>query len=86
MFGAEQPLHSGEDRAERRQKQAAKPQRIRGRRESDKLQAGDVAPDFELKRLETQGKKSAPADDARTVRLSSFRGKQPVVLIFGSYT
>lgn len=39
--------------------------------------AGEVAPDFEL----------PLADDAdQTVRLSSFRGKKPVALIFGSYT
>jgi peroxiredoxin len=37
---------------------------------------GDLAPDFEL--LDTQGKHS--------IRLSQFRGKKPVALIFGSYT
>ncbi|NOZ24137.1 MAG: redoxin domain-containing protein [Planctomycetes bacterium] len=40
------------------------------------LKVGDPAPDFNLKRLHDKGK----------VRLSSFRGKRPVVLIFGSYT
>ena len=40
------------------------------------LTVGDPAPDFEL-----PGK-----DLTAPVRLSSFRGKQPVVLIFGSYT
>lgn len=40
------------------------------------LKLGDVAPDFNLKRLDEKG----------TVKLSSFKGKQPVVLIFGSYT
>jgi tetratricopeptide (TPR) repeat protein len=40
------------------------------------LALGSEAPDFELAR---------PASDA-SVRLSRFRGKQPVVLIFGSYT
>jgi hypothetical protein len=40
------------------------------------LQVGDMAPDFEL----------ATADRDATVRLSSFRGQRPVVLIFGSYT
>lgn len=39
--------------------------------------AGQVAPDFELSRLE---------DKKKTVRLSSFQGKKPVALIFGSYT
>lgn len=38
--------------------------------------AGEIAPDFQL---EVQGKRS-------TLKLSSFRGKSPVVLIFGSYT
>ncbi len=42
----------------------------------EKYFEGDVAPDFTLKSLD--GKKS--------VTLSSFRGKQPVVLVFGSYT
>jgi hypothetical protein len=41
-----------------------------------KLAPGDPAFDFELPLLET----------ADTVRLSSFRGERPVVLIFGSYT
>ena len=40
------------------------------------LNAGDVAPDFEL----------STADKTSTVRLSSFRGSKPVVLVFGSYT
>jgi hypothetical protein len=40
------------------------------------LAVGDVAPDFELPTL----------DGATRVRLSSFRGKRPVVLVFGSYT
>ena len=40
------------------------------------LKPGDAAPDFSL----TELNKSAQ------VQLSSFRGKQPVVLVFGSYT
>jgi len=40
------------------------------------LKAGDLAPDFELQTL----------DASRRVRLSSFRGRMPVVLVFGSYT
>jgi hypothetical protein len=40
------------------------------------LQVGQAAPDFSLPLL----------DHSRTVELSSFRGKQPVVLVFGSYT
>lgn len=45
-------------------------------RAPDKLKVGDRAPDFALKTL--AGKK--------TVRLSSFEGRKPVVLVFGSYT
>ena len=40
------------------------------------LNPGDPAPDFNLPTLDRQ----------HTVRLSSFRGSQPVVLVFGSYT
>lgn len=40
------------------------------------LQPGQAAPDFAL----------AALDGSRTVQLSSFRGKEPVVLVFGSYT
>jgi Ca2+-binding EF-hand superfamily protein/thiol-disulfide isomerase/thioredoxin len=39
-------------------------------------QPGEMAPDFEL----------ASPDGQTTVRLSSFRGKRPVVLVFGSFT
>ena len=39
------------------------------------LRVGDAAPDFTL-----------PARGGGDVALSSFRGKRPVVLIFGSYT
>jgi hypothetical protein len=40
------------------------------------LNAGDLAPDFSLQTL----------DRKTRVQLSSFRGKEPVVLVFGSYT
>jgi hypothetical protein len=40
------------------------------------LQSGDVAPDFTLPTL----------DKSAQVELAAFRGKKPVVLIFGSYT
>jgi len=40
------------------------------------LNAGDAAPDFDL----------SSVDKSATVRLSSFRGSKPVVLVFGSYT
>jgi hypothetical protein len=41
-----------------------------------KLEPGDPAPDFVL----------ATHDKRASVRLSDFRGKSPVVLVFGSYT
>jgi hypothetical protein len=37
---------------------------------------GDMAPDFEL----------SDANGENALRLSDFRGKKPVALIFGSYT
>ena len=46
-------------------------------REKSGLGVGDAAPDFELPYLD---------DRSRTVRLSSFKGRRPVALIFGSYT
>jgi hypothetical protein len=46
------------------------------RRPPDRLRHGDVAPDFTLKTL----------DGKSEVTLGSFRGQQPVALIFGSYT
>jgi peroxiredoxin len=58
---------------------------IRGRNQMTALQkqynprapkVGDVAPDFEL--CDVNGKNS--------IRLSDFRDRKPVALIFGSYT
>jgi len=40
------------------------------------LEVGDMAPDFELPTY----------DKSDIIRLSGFRGKSPVVLVFGSYT
>ena len=40
------------------------------------LDAGEAAPDFELPTV----------DKSARVRLSSFRGERPVLLVFGSYT
>lgn len=40
------------------------------------LQPGELAPDFTLSK----------AKSADTISLSSFRGKKPVALLFGSYT
>ena len=41
-----------------------------------RLQVGDAAPEFSLPTVDRKAR----------VRLSSFRGHKPVVLIFGSYT
>ena len=48
----------------------------KGERKTTTLRAGDPAPDFTLPDL----KKTTD------VKLSSYQGKKPVVLIFGSYT
>jgi len=40
------------------------------------VRPGDMAPDFDLETL----------DKSARVRLGSFQGREPVVLIFGSYT
>jgi hypothetical protein len=56
--------------------QRKKPPRRGGGRDPDLLKVGDNAPDFKLKTL----------DGKKTVSLSSFKGKQPVSLVFGSYT
>ena len=45
------------------------------------LDVGDPAPDFVLRTVDQKGRPS----DAQ-VQLSSFRGRQPVVLVLGSYT
>lgn len=48
----------------------------KGERKNTMLRAGDPAPDFTLPDLKK----------TKEVKLSSFQGKKPVVLIFGSYT
>lgn len=42
----------------------------------DTLNVGDAAPDFKLK----------AKDGSSEVRLSTFKGRRPVVLVFGSFT
>lgn len=49
----------------------------RGARPTQLPQVGDVAPDFDLLYAE---------DEDRSAKLSSFAGKKPVALVFGSYT
>ncbi len=44
--------------------------------ERDAPKEGDAAPDFSLTEL----------DGTTTIRLSDFRGKKPVALVFGSHT
>ena len=46
------------------------------------LDVGDAAPDFALRTVDTTGH----AQSGAQVQLSSFKGRQPVVLVFGSYT
>jgi hypothetical protein len=41
-----------------------------------RLEVGDTAPDFTLRTIDRQSQ----------VQLSAFRGRQPVALVFGSYT
>ena len=51
-------------------------QRGKGRGGRDALKVGAEAPDFKLKSV----------DGKKEVELGSFKGKRPVVLVFGSYT
>ena len=46
------------------------------------LEVGDPAPDFVLRTVDKTGHPKYGAQ----VQLSTFRGQQPVVLVFGSYT
>jgi len=64
--------------AQRNKGDRDKRDRQRSRRGSDMnaLKVGQKAPDFKLKSL----------DGKSETQLSSFKGKKPVVLIFGSYT
>ena len=48
-----------------------------GQRQMGRAQLGQLAPDFELPFVK---------EPSKSVRLSSFKGKKPVALIFGSYT
>jgi cytochrome oxidase Cu insertion factor (SCO1/SenC/PrrC family) len=54
---------------------ASEPEKGLGPREGT-LKVGDPAPDFTLK----------SPDGKTTFTLSAFKGKKPVVLVFGSYT
>lgn len=50
--------------------------RFRARLAETDIKVGDVAPDFTLR----------TAGGEKVVSLSGFKGKRPVVLVFGSYT
>jgi predicted PurR-regulated permease PerM len=47
-----------------------------------RLEVGDSAPDFVLRAAD----KTGHSPTGGQVQLASFRGRQPVVLVFGSYT
>lgn len=61
----------------------------RGRRRDSTIRVWQMAPDFELPRLllgkDSKGKRIGKISSEK-VKLSSFRGKKPVCLIFSSYT
>ena len=54
------------------------------RRKAENAKLGVMAPEFELPLLDENAEKAKGKHEK--IRLSSFRGKKPVVLIFGSYT
>src|SRR5262245_10308504 len=74
----EKPGAKGQDPSAKSPSAAERENRRKGAnaRDPDLLKVGDMAPDFSLK----------PMHGKKDVTLSSHRGKQPVVLIFGSYT
>lgn len=47
---------------------------------------GELAPDFDLPRLDPFLKGGSLSNALETVKLSSFRGKKPVALLFSSFT
>jgi hypothetical protein len=60
---------------------------------SNMLSVGQVAPDFELPKLESvvpsgegSNTKHSKKGTGDKIKLSSFRGKKPVFVIFSSYT
>ena len=78
---ANDPQKPQQDRLDAKKRQAVRPGEVntppaKGERHADQLKVGDPAPDFTL---------PDPAGKEQTT-LSSFRGRKPVVLIFGSFT
>jgi acetyl esterase/lipase len=53
---------------------------------SGNVAVGELAPDFELPRLDLVLKDGTQSNDVVMVKLSSFRGKKPVALLFSSFT
>ena len=79
IIGAGQLLFAGEDERDRQGRPA----------EETALKVGGTAPDFELPRLTIEKGKDGKAVgkiSEKEVKLSSFRGKKPVFLVFSSYT
>ena len=60
------------------------PQDRRGMKRGKGVPEGKEAPDFNLKKLLASD--AERTGEAEFVKLSDFKNKQPVVLIFGSYT
>lgn len=83
IIGAGQLLFAGEDEREDGQDQRGRPG------EEIALKVGGTAPDFELPGLTIEKDKDDKAVgkiSEKKVKLSSFRGKKPVFLVFSSYT
>jgi hypothetical protein len=74
LAGAARLLDSGDQPRQRRAWRGAPP--VARHRPEGSLMVGDPAPDFDLS---IQGGKGR-------VRLSSFKNRKPVALVFGSYT
>lgn len=65
---------------------AAAPQDRKRPKQGKGPDVGKTAPDFKLKKLSTEKSDKDKEKKPEYVTLSSFRGKKPVVLVFGSYT
>ena len=69
---------------------SAQAQRRRPRKRRDPIKVGQVAPDFELPKLKSvlANTKDGKVDEDKLekVKLSAFRGKRPVCLLFTSCT
>lgn len=68
---------------EKAELQSAPPVKVQS---SASVAVGELAPDFELPRLDLVLKGGTQSNDVVMVKLSSFRGKKPVALLFSSFT